>query len=92
MRRIGIDVGGTNTDAVLLEGAKVVRTLKTPTTSDVTLGIRVALAAVLDKVFDAADVSAETLGRVDVASGTPEERREHGIDAVMIGTTLSPTR
>jgi len=43
MRRIGIDVGGTNTDAVLLEEGRVVHTVKTPTTEDVTSGIVTAL-------------------------------------------------
>ena len=41
--RIGIDVGGTNTDAVLLDGARVVHAVKTPTTRDVTTGITRAL-------------------------------------------------
>ena len=31
MRRIGIDVGGTNTDAVLIEEGKVVCAVKAPT-------------------------------------------------------------
>jgi N-methylhydantoinase A/oxoprolinase/acetone carboxylase beta subunit len=44
MRRIGIDVGGTNTDAVLLEDGRVVYAVKTPTTPDVTAGIVAALA------------------------------------------------
>ena len=39
MRRIGIDVGGTNTDAVLIEDERVVAGVKTPTTDDVTGGI-----------------------------------------------------
>src|SRR6185436_13296229 len=39
MRRIGIDVGGTNTDAVLIEEGKVVRAVKAPTSEDVTTGI-----------------------------------------------------
>ena len=43
MRRIGIDVGGTNTDAVLLEDGRVVHAIKTPTTPDVTSGIVTAL-------------------------------------------------
>src|SRR5271170_477885 len=43
MRRIGIDVGGTNTDAVLLENGRVVHGVKTPTTQDVTGGIVAAL-------------------------------------------------
>jgi len=44
MRRIGIDVGGTNTDAVLIEDGKVVRAMKAPTSEDVTTGILEALA------------------------------------------------
>ncbi len=43
MRRIGIDVGGTNTDAVLLEDGRIVHAVKTPTTEDVTGGIVAAL-------------------------------------------------
>jgi N-methylhydantoinase A/oxoprolinase/acetone carboxylase beta subunit len=43
MKRIGIDVGGTNTDAVLLEEGRVVHAIKTPTTEDVTGGIVNAL-------------------------------------------------
>src|ERR1700728_1777310 len=39
MRRIGIDVGGTNTDAVLLDDGRVVHAVKAPTTEDVTGGI-----------------------------------------------------
>src|ERR1700756_4416284 len=39
MRRIGIDVGGTNTDAVLIEEGKVGRAVKAPTSEDVTTGI-----------------------------------------------------
>jgi N-methylhydantoinase A/oxoprolinase/acetone carboxylase beta subunit len=43
MRRIGIDVGGTNTDAILLDEGRVVHAVKTPTTKDVTAGIVTAL-------------------------------------------------
>src|SRR6266481_5660558 len=39
MRRIGIDVGGTNTDAVLIEDGKVAGAVKAPTSEDVTTGI-----------------------------------------------------
>ncbi|MEX0983987.1 MAG: hydantoinase/oxoprolinase family protein [Actinomycetota bacterium] len=46
--RIGIDVGGTNTDAVLLDAeARVLAWTKTPTTEDPVEGIRGALAAVV---------------------------------------------
>jgi N-methylhydantoinase A/oxoprolinase/acetone carboxylase beta subunit len=45
MRRVGIDVGGTNTDAVLIADGKVVRAVKRATTEDVTAGILAALGA-----------------------------------------------
>ncbi len=41
--RIGIDVGGTNTDAVLMDGMSVLAFTKTPTTPNVSDGIVTAL-------------------------------------------------
>lgn len=46
--RIGADVGGTHTDAVLMRGGEVVRAFKTRTTEDVTSGVAAALAGVVD--------------------------------------------
>ncbi len=46
--RLGIDVGGTNTDAVVLdERARRVARCKSPTTPDVSSGIRNALHGLL---------------------------------------------
>lgn len=45
--RIGIDVGGTHTDAVLVEGAEVLAAVKARTTADVETGVVAALEAVL---------------------------------------------
>ena len=45
--RIGIDVGGTHTDAVIMDGAEVVGSTKALTTSDILSGIRAALDEVL---------------------------------------------
>lgn len=45
--RIGVDVGGTNTDAVLMNGAEVVAWTKQPTTADVGSGVAAAIRAVL---------------------------------------------
>ena len=49
MIRIGIDVGGTNTDAVLLRGDTVLATAKQPTTEDVTAGVVHSLRLVLQQ-------------------------------------------
>ena len=47
MIRLGIDVGGTNTDAVLTSGGRILGAVKTPTTEDVTSGILTAMRSVL---------------------------------------------
>ena len=48
MIRIGIDVGGTNTDAVVMDGTRVVAGVKSATTADVMSGVVNALRAVLE--------------------------------------------
>ena len=45
--RIGVDVGGTNTDAVLMDGREVRAWTKQPTTADVGAGVASAIRAVL---------------------------------------------
>lgn len=46
--RIGVDVGGTNTDAVLLDdGLRVVAKVKTPTTADINEGLATAVGLLL---------------------------------------------
>lgn len=47
MIRAGVDVGGTNTDAVLLDGRRLLGAAKYPTTEDVTTGIVAALSAAI---------------------------------------------
>ena len=77
MKRIGIDVGGTNTDAVLVEGATVLGAVKTATTEDVTGGIRNALR----------ELGAAVGPTVNPASGGAGRDPMRGVAAVMIGTT-----
>jgi N-methylhydantoinase A/oxoprolinase/acetone carboxylase beta subunit len=48
MIRIGIDVGGTNTDAVVMDGNRVLAGVKAATTADVMSGVVAALKAVLE--------------------------------------------
>ncbi len=54
MKRIGIDVGGTNTDAVLVADGKVEAAVKAPTTADVTGGIVAAMRRLREKTGEAA--------------------------------------
>ena len=54
MKRIGIDVGGTNTDAVLVENNAVVAAVKVPTTQDVMSGVVQSLRQLTEKVGERA--------------------------------------
>lgn len=45
--RIGVDVGGTNTDAALMQGTSVVATVKSPTTTNISGGIVSAISEVM---------------------------------------------
>jgi N-methylhydantoinase A/oxoprolinase/acetone carboxylase beta subunit len=74
-RRIGIDVGGTNTDAVLMEGATVRSKLKTPTTADVTTGIVTALDHILAESGVApAGIAAVMIGTTHFTNAIVERR------------------
>lgn len=56
---IGIDVGGTSTDAVALLNGKVVAKSKQPTTALTTIGVKNALGSVLQqlgRIYDGSDV------------------------------------
>ena len=46
---VGIDVGGTNTDAVLISDRDVLAAVKRPTTADADSGVRNATAAILEQ-------------------------------------------
>lgn len=47
MLRVGVDVGGTNTDAAVMDGPRLLGACKSPTTADVTSGIVAAVRAAL---------------------------------------------
>ena len=74
--RIGIDVGGTHTDAVILDGDNVIAATKALTSSDVISGVTVAL----DEVIKQSSVSQSSIQTVMI--GTTQftnaiiERRE----------------
>jgi N-methylhydantoinase A/oxoprolinase/acetone carboxylase beta subunit len=86
MRIIGIDVGGTNTDAVLLEDRQVRQSAKTPTTADVTGGIRTALRLLMDQLpAGTAAADAVMVGTTHFTNAVVERRRLVKVAAVRIG-------
>jgi N-methylhydantoinase A/oxoprolinase/acetone carboxylase beta subunit len=84
-RRIGIDVGGTNTDAVLLEEDAVSAAVKTPTTPDVTTGITRALAALVEQAPAARDADAAMIGTTHFTNAVVQRRDLGRVAAVRIG-------
>ncbi|HSF14969.1 MAG TPA: hydantoinase/oxoprolinase family protein [Vicinamibacteria bacterium] len=88
MRRIGIDVGGTNTDAVLVENDRVVRSVKTPTTQDVTSGIMRALAS-LHEGGVREPLDAVMIGTTHFTNAVVQRRELSRVAAVRIGLPAS---
>lgn len=79
--RIGIDVGGTNTDAALIgDDGQVLATVKTPTTADVTGGVAKALTG-----LDATEVSAVMIGTTHFVNALVEAARLEPVAAVRLG-------
>src|SRR5262249_20182763 len=90
IKRIGIDVGGTNTDAVLLDGTRVVHAVKTPTTADVTAGIAEALRQLLAGVpAGARRVDAVMIGTTPSPNAVAQRRDLPRVAAVRIGLPAS---
>jgi N-methylhydantoinase A/oxoprolinase/acetone carboxylase beta subunit len=91
--RIGIDVGGTNTDAVLLaEDRTVVAAVKRPTTPDIETGVRAALEAVLEGQ-DAEAVRLAMLGTTQCTNAIVERKGLRRVGVLRIGapaTTAVP--
>ncbi|WP_433477250.1 ROK family protein [Spirillospora sp. CA-142024] len=85
--RIGVDVGGTNTDAVVLtaKGEVLART-KQPTSADVTSGLHAALTTVLDRLGDDAHrVGRVMLGTTHATNAILERRGLGRVAAIRLG-------
>lgn len=90
MRRIGIDVGGTNTDAVLIEGGRVAGAVKAPTTPDVTSGILDALARLAATgVVSGGRVDAVMIGTTHFINAVVQRRHLSKVGALRIGLPAS---
>jgi N-methylhydantoinase A/oxoprolinase/acetone carboxylase beta subunit len=73
--KIGVDVGGTNTDAVVLGTKGVLGWRKTPTTADVYSGIvAVIKTAIADAGIDLADVDCVMIGTTQFTNAVIQRR------------------
>lgn len=81
--RIGLDVGGTHTDAVLMDGQQVVAHTKATTTADVGSGIEAALATVLEGV-NPADVELLTIGTTQFTNAVVERKHLSTVAAIRV--------
>jgi N-methylhydantoinase A/oxoprolinase/acetone carboxylase beta subunit len=88
MRRIGIDVGGTNTDAVLIDGTRVMGAVKTTTTADVLGGVRAALEQLLAQ-GDPGRIEAVVIGTTHFTNAVIERRDLQRVGALRIGLPAS---
>ena len=90
MRRIGIDVGGTNTDAVLIEDGKVVRAVKAPTSQDVTTGILESLKSLGSTgVMDAKRIDGVMIGTTHFINAVVQRRSLTKVAALRLGMPAS---
>jgi N-methylhydantoinase A/oxoprolinase/acetone carboxylase beta subunit len=91
--RVGIDVGGTNTDAVIVDKEnRVMAKVKVATTEDVTTGILNALDGVLNEsAIDVAEIKYAMLGTTHCTNAIVERKNLAKVGIVRIGkpATLS---
>ncbi len=86
MLRIGVDVGGTHTDAVLLDGDQVLASTKALTTRDVGTGILNALETILARERGLEErVEAVMLGTTQFTNAVVERRELAEVAAVRFG-------
>ncbi|WP_120003923.1 hydantoinase/oxoprolinase N-terminal domain-containing protein [Nesterenkonia muleiensis] len=88
---VGIDVGGTNTDAVVLDVDNTILTsTKEATTEDVTSGIRAALESVLDSLGDQRSrVSRVMLGTTHATNAIVDRRNLGRVAVLRLGAPAS---
>ena len=85
--RLGIDVGGTHTDAVILDATdRVIASTKTPTTADITTGIVQALQDVLTiSQLPSDTISYAMLGTTHCTNAVVTRRELNSVGVVRLG-------
>lgn len=87
MYRLGIDVGGTNTDAVILDGlSNVVDSVKTHTTVDIETGIFNAIKSVLkSSKIDPTQITQAMLGTTQATNAIVERKDLAKVGVIRLG-------
>ncbi|EIA20769.1 putative hydantoinase [Listeria fleischmannii 1991] len=87
MYKIGIDVGGTNTDAVILdENLKLIHSVKIPTSEDIETGIAGALKQVLNETgIDRELVTHAMLGTTQCTNAIVERKKLAKVGVLRLG-------
>lgn len=90
MYKLGIDVGGTNTDAVLIdEDLRVAASVKQHTTKDVYTGILAAVRTVLkESGVDRSQIGQAMLGTTQCTNAIVERKGLASIGILRIGARL----
>ena len=81
--RIGLDVGGTHTDAVLMDGSQVIARVKATTTENVASGIETALASILEGQIPAS-IDLLTIGTTQFTNAVVERKQLARVAAVRV--------
>ncbi len=88
--KLGVDVGGTHTDAVVIDGERILAVHKAATTSDITSGVQSALVTVLTKAgINRAQIQSVVIGTTSFTNAVVERRGLTRTAAVRIGLPSS---
>ena len=84
--RVGIDVGGTNTDAVVMRGREVLQGLKRPTTADVMSGVAASLCDVVEAAgVLRSSIAAVMIGTTHFTNALVERRHLAPVGLIRLG-------
>jgi N-methylhydantoinase A/oxoprolinase/acetone carboxylase beta subunit len=86
MYRVGIDVGGTNTDAVVMRGREVLSGVKAATTENVTSGVLEAMESAIDRAgIDRAGITHVMIGTTHFTNAVVERKHINEVAAIRLG-------
>ncbi|WP_066390677.1 hydantoinase/oxoprolinase N-terminal domain-containing protein [Neobacillus mesonae] len=87
MYRIGIDVGGTNTDAIILdENRQIIHSVKSPTSLDIKTGIETALRNLLKEAnIDKSKITHAMLGTTQCTNAIVERKKLAKVGVIRLG-------